>query len=227
MKPPQTEPWWMSCRWTLGLVAAMAVLNLGLFPNAPEAFARLIADLQFDRQAILAGQLWRLATGNLVHWSVEHFFLDVGAFLVVGLLYERRLPRSYAWILLASGVAVGCSLLIFQPEMCIYRGLSGVDSGQFVAALGVEFWLARRHPARWIWVAPAAAVFAAKILYECTSGQTFFGTESLGNIGLPIPLAHAAGVLGAGICLALGLAPVRFFGWYSRTTGSTLPGTAG
>jgi rhomboid family GlyGly-CTERM serine protease len=197
MQLPASDPWWKGCRWTLGLCAAMTVANLGLFCQAPDAFAQLIDGLQFDRQAIFEGQVWRLVTGNLVHWSSEHFFLDVVPFLIVGLLYERCFQRHYPWILLTSALAVGGGVLLFAPEMGTYRGLSGVDSGQFAAVLGLEFWLAVRQPRRWAWVAPAAAIFILKILYECGSGEMFFGTESLGDIGVPLPVAHAAGTLGA------------------------------
>lgn len=202
MLSPALKPWWKECPWTLGLAAVMAVANLGLLDNAPAILTQLVETLQFDRHAILDGQLWRLLTGNVVHWSVEHFLLDVGAFLAVGLLYERHLGRRYPWILLASAVAVGGGVLVFAPEMATYRGLSGVDSGQFAAALAVECWLAVREPRRWTWVAPAAAIFAVKILYECGSGQMFFGTESLGDVGVPLPVAHAAGTLAAAAFLA-------------------------
>jgi hypothetical protein len=88
-------------------------------------------------------------------------------------------------------------VLVFRPDVAVYRGLSGVDSGQFAAALAVECWLATRQPRRWAWVAPVAAVFGFKILYECVSGELFFATESLGSIGLPTPVAHAAGAVTA------------------------------
>ena len=55
--------------WTLCLCALLLLLNLGLFPWAPAAFADLAGWLQYDRAAILQGQLWRLLTGNLVHWG--------------------------------------------------------------------------------------------------------------------------------------------------------------
>jgi rhomboid family GlyGly-CTERM serine protease len=169
-------------------------------PNDVPAHGRfdgLIEWLQFDRDAILAGQLWRLVTGNLVHWSMEHFLLDVGAFLVVGVMVEGHLKQNYLWILLAAAVAVGCGVLALAPEMTVYRGLSGVDSGQFAAALCIESAAALRDRRRWIWVAPAMSIFVLKIVYECTSGQMLFGTESLGDIGIPTPVAHAAGAAAA------------------------------
>lgn len=196
-----SRPWWQGCRWTLGLAAIMTVVNLGLLPGAPPAFERLVELLQFDRGAILDGQLWRLLTGSFVHWSREHFLLDVGAFAMVGMLYEHRLGRRYPWLLLFCGLAVGLGLLAFVPGMSLYRGLSGVDSGQFAAAVCAEAWLARSDRRRWLWLAPAAAVFLLKIASECATGRMFFGTESLGNIGEPVPLAHAAGAVAAGVFL--------------------------
>jgi len=189
------------------------VANAGLLSGAP-AFAQALARwLEYDRSAILDGQWWRLVTGNFVHWSPEHFLLDAGAFLFVGLLYERRLRRAYPWLLLTSALAVGCGAMALLPDMQTYRGLSGVDSGQFAAALCVEAELARRDRSRWLWLAPVAAVFAAKLLFEAGTGQMLFGTQSLGNIGVPVPLSHAAGTasaLGLLTCLRmLDLTPGR------------------
>jgi len=186
--------WWHGREWTLGLCLALVALNFGVMPGAPAWAGSLVSALQFDRSAILGGEIWRLITGNFVHWSPEHFALDVSVFLVVGCLYEPIIRRIYPWLMLAAAGTVGVVLFVFQPELTIYRGLSGVDSGQFAAALGIECFLAWRQSRRWLWVSPAAAIFVLKILYECGTGQLFFGTESLGDIGRPVPLSHAAGV---------------------------------
>ena len=34
------------------------------------------ARLQYDRTAILHGELWRVLTGHLVHWSADQVFWD-------------------------------------------------------------------------------------------------------------------------------------------------------
>ena len=195
--------WWRSCRWTIGLTCLMLVLNWGHLAESPAAAGRLLNWLQFDRDAIMAGEFWRVVTGNLVHWSREHFWLDVGAFLIIGLLYEPKFGRRYPWLLLSSAAAVGISLFVFQPDLHTYRGLSGVDSGQFAGAVAIECLAAMKERRRWIWVAPAATIFCGKIGYEALSGRLFFGTESLGNIGQPVPLAHVAGVLATGAYLAV------------------------
>lgn len=81
---------WQSNRWTLTFCAGLVLLNLGLLPGAPAWAVQLLHGLQYDRRAVLDGELWRLLTGNLVHWSLPHFTLDLGAFFIVGLLWERH-----------------------------------------------------------------------------------------------------------------------------------------
>ena len=186
--------WWHGREWTLAMCLAMLLFNLGLFAGSPNWAGRLVTALQYDRTAVLNGEVWRIITGNMVHWSPEHFALDVSVFLVVGFLFEPMIHRAYPWLIFASALAVGVAVFLFQPELTVYRGLSGVDSGQFAAALGIECLVACREKRRWLWAAPATAIFLAKIVYECTSGRLFFDTESLGSIGLPVPMAHAAGV---------------------------------
>ncbi len=182
--------------WTLAVGALTLILNVGFAVPSFGPGTRLIEVMQFDREAIAAGEVWRVLTGNLVHWSAEHLWLDVGAFLVVGLLFERSVGRNYPWLLLASASAVGIAILLLRHDLSWYRGLSGVCSGQFAVALVAE--LRRTRDWRQIALTGAAAlVLVLKIGYECITGQMFFGTESLGELGTPVPLAHLAGTLGA------------------------------
>lgn len=206
--------------WTIFLAAAMTVANWGLSHDAPDCFTRLPSILEYDRQAICRGQVWRLATGNWVHWSREHFYLDVGAFLALGLFYEpalnRRWPcwgrspdlapirfyeaalkRPFPWLFAALCLAVGLAMFALQPDLATYRGLSGVDSGIFAAALLWEASQAGGDRRRWLWVLPASLIFVVKLGFECTTGELFFGSSSLGDLGQPVPLAHAAGAFAA------------------------------
>ena len=203
MNQPTSNRWWHGREWTLALCLLIAIVNFGVFGGSPAWFGDLVSALQYDRAAIQNGEVWRVFTGNLVHWSPDHFALDVGVFLIVGMLYEPVLRQSWLWLIFGSGFAVGFAVFLLQPNLAIYRGLSGVDSGLFAAALGIECLLARREWRRWLWVGPAVLIFVSKLLYECASGKLFFGTESLGNIGEPVPLAHVAGVFAALGCLIL------------------------
>jgi rhomboid family GlyGly-CTERM serine protease len=195
-------------RSTLLIAALALVMNVGLMAGAPSDVNGFAKSLQYDRQAILGGQFWRLVTGSLMHWSPEHLALDLGAFLLLGLVYERTLCSSLSALCLGLSLAIGLAIFVFLPQLDIYRGLSGVDSGLFATALALESALARGQPRRWFWLLPAGAIFAIKIAYECVTGQLFFGTSALGELGLPVPLAHAAGAL-AGVAW-IGCRPTEF-----------------
>lgn len=197
-------------RCTILLAAAMLLTNCGLLMPHFSSAAALLPAAEYNRDAILQGEIWRLVTGNLVHWSAEHFWLDVGAFLLLGIVYEpsfKRLRVSFITFLLAVSLVIGAAMLFLLPDLEIYRGLSGVDSGIFAAALVLEAAQARHNRRRWFFLAPAALIFTAKLLFECLTGELFFGTSSLGDLGQPVPLAHAAGALAAVatlVMLALG-----------------------
>ncbi len=183
--------------WTLFLATALVAVHFVPAIASAPAFAReLPRALEFDRSAILAGDAWRIWTGNVVHWSGEHLALDVGAFLVVGLLFERAIGRAYPWVLLASATAVGGAVLVFGTEVNVYRGLSGVASGQFAIAVLFELRRARSREQLALSIG-GVLLLAAKLAYEGLTGHMMFGTEALGDIGVPLPLAHIAGTVGA------------------------------
>ena len=187
--------------WTLALGLALAVTNAEQFGSGDTIGALL----QWDRDRIASGEQWRVVTGNAVHWSAAHVLLDLGAFLAIGLLCERHVgPRAYPLSLLTASVTVGLAVGFFEPEAASYRGLSGVASGQFAVCALSE--LSRLRPRRTVERSAAAAyrvwcvtaaLFAFKVAYEIATGSMLFGTEGLGDIGVPLAVAHGAGVAGA------------------------------
>jgi rhomboid family GlyGly-CTERM serine protease len=190
-------------RWTILLLALVLLLNLGLFSWGPWEAKEWLVALQFDGAAIRAGEWWRLLTGNLVHWSPEHLFLDGTAFVALGLLYERHFGRFYPLLLLTAALAVGVAGLLFWDERTLCRGLSGVNGGQFAAALCVEWVLAWRRPRRWWWVGPATALFFFWLIWEGLTGRFFAGALFFSADAKPAPLAHAAGASAAFAFVAL------------------------
>lgn len=96
--------------------------------------------LGYRRVAVLRGQVWRLLTGNLVHLGWVHLARDVaGLFLIWGLLGRSMDERSWVWVALASGLAVGLGLLAFSPNIAWYVGISGVLFGVFCAGALSQF----------------------------------------------------------------------------------------
>ena len=195
-----------SAPWTATLALGVAVLNLGLFLPWLD-----LNVLEYDRQAFERGEIWRVVTGSLVHWSGGHLLLDLGALVVAGVLFERSLGIRYPSVLLGAFAAVSV-LLILDPAIVRYRGLSGVAAGQYAAALVAEI----RHHGRDIGrdrvlsqlslvaTVCAALLFAAKLAVEFATGDLILGTARFGDIGRPLPVAHLAGVAGALSAVFLG-----------------------
>jgi len=149
--------------------------------------------LQYERGAIAAGQIWRLFTGHLAHWSADHLVWDVAALALLGGLVERRGRGRYAGLLIAGGGAISLGLLVVDPGLAAYRGLSGLDAMLFVAlALDLVRDAVRSRDA--CGVAGGAlllAGLAAKILAEQLAGASVFVAQ-VGAVEVA-PLAHAIG----------------------------------
>ena len=94
----------------------------------------LVRLLRYDRDAILAGQLWRVLTGHLVHLGGSHLAMNLVGLALIWMLFGRLMSTS-AWLatLLSSALAVSLGLLVFNPGLTWYVGLSGVLHGMFLA----------------------------------------------------------------------------------------------
>jgi rhomboid family GlyGly-CTERM serine protease len=194
-REPAAAP--VSVRWTLRLAAFLLLLNVGLFLPGFSEPVSWPAWLQFDGAAIQAGEWWRVLTGNLVHWSSQHFFLDGAAFLVAGLLGERYYRGLYPWLLLVTALAVGVAGLWCLPEDARMRGLSGVNAGQFAALVCVEGVRAYRRPRRWLYVAPATMLFLIWLIYGAVTGRFFAGALFFAEGGQVAGCAHLTGAAAA------------------------------
>ncbi len=90
--------------------------------------------LRYEASAIKAGELWRLITGNLVHLSWGHLIMNVlGLGLIWGLFYNHFSNLPWLAITIISSLAVSLGLLILNPHLHWYVGLSGVLHGLFLA----------------------------------------------------------------------------------------------
>jgi rhomboid family GlyGly-CTERM serine protease len=181
------------------LAAALAIFALaaGLSPATASI-------LEFDRVAIASGQFYRLLTGHLAHWSFDHLLWDVVMFATLGAFLERSSRWLLLAVLAAAAPAVSAAIWLLQPDMLVYRGLSGVDSALFAAALVILLIDAVRsgHKRLTAVVGLLALGFAAKVGFEMSTGITLFVDSQ--NAGFtPLPLAHAVGAASGGIAAAL------------------------
>lgn len=104
------------------LPGLVAVLVLALH-NLPES---AWLQLNFQRDFIYAGELWRLVTANLIHSNIWHLLLNLGGFAVLWLLHHIHFT-AWRYISLLLTASLLCSTMIFYlaPELDYYVGLSG------------------------------------------------------------------------------------------------------
>ncbi len=194
------------------LLGVMAVV-IYLVPNIAQ-------HLQYDTTAIASGELWRVVTCHITHWSLDHLVWDVGALLVLGALSEVPYRRAFAWCVTVSTLLIPLAVWMLMPELNAYRGLSGIDSALFVLLavmmLG-ESLTARQYG----WTALCTTVllaFAGKVGYEYIAETTLFVNSAEADM-IPIPLAHVVGGLVGGACAAYASLASR------ETRGETCSGT--
>jgi rhomboid family GlyGly-CTERM serine protease len=148
------------------------------------------AGLGWERAAILQGELWRLLSGHLVHFSFSHAGADLLALMAMGTVAEPLAgSRRFAKILAGGAVLMSLGLLALAPELNEYRGASGLAT--LAAALGgVLAW--RRHPVSRPMLACAALALASKTLWEAFAHMAAFTDLPAG-----VAVAWQAHLLGA------------------------------
>lgn len=104
------------------------------------AFSLLIIGLQmlqpsllYQREAILAGEAWRLWSGNLIHTNHYHMLLNLAGFWIFLLLCGSTITlKLLIFSIFFAATVIGFALLTLHPEIKWYAGLSGVLYGLFI-----------------------------------------------------------------------------------------------
>jgi len=152
--------------------------------------------LRYERAAILTGEPWRLVSAHLVHLGPTHLALNLtGLALVYGLFQSALTPLAWSVVLLSSALSTGLGLLLLQPEIHWYVGLSGVLHGLFLSGA-----LAARRSEPRLSVLCLVAL-AVKISLELI-GNDPWQTAALTG-GPVVSIAHLYGALGGLLVLAL------------------------
>ncbi|HKT32666.1 MAG TPA: rhombosortase [Gammaproteobacteria bacterium] len=153
--------------------------------------------MQFDRVAILDGQIWRIFTGNWVHLGWGHVGEDLAGYVLLWLLFERELPGWRCPALVAVGsLGVGLGLLLGDPALRWYVGISGALNTLWI--VGSMMLMARRDWLGWV----LALFLVLKLIYEQLLGPLPWSVATTG--GPVVVDAHLWGalsgaVLGAGV----------------------------
>jgi len=159
----------------------------------------LSAMLLYERSSILSGEIWRLLTGHLVHFSKGHLLLDLVCLAVAGWIIEtRRYPR-FGLMCIVSAVAIGLVSLLLLPDMFRYGGLSAI--GMSAITYLCLFSLEEKLSQRWVYLV-MLLLTSLKIISEIATGEMLFGSID-DTLVVPVPLAHFTGVVVAALFFLL------------------------
>ncbi len=163
--------------------------------NIPMLFGHQFYNYIFSPAEVGAGEWWRVITYPFIHVSWYHLLLDVGAFMLLyhGILEPSWLKRVLYVVFCAIG-SLGISMLspeIFDGGLC---GLSGIAHGLMaVSALEIATSSAdiklQRIGIIGLWVV------VIKSIIEVLTGKVMFAFLHLGDVGTPLTICHAGGVL--------------------------------
>jgi rhomboid family GlyGly-CTERM serine protease len=93
--------------------------------------------LQYQRSAILEGEVWRLFTGHLIHLNLPHLLMNLLGLWLIWLLFFMHETATTLCLHRLPALLIGTSLalLLLSPELDWYRGLSGALHGLLLLAL--------------------------------------------------------------------------------------------
>lgn len=176
----------------LGRGAARSSTTLAIAVAAGLAFAwpAVSRGLIYVRTDILAGQLWRLWTGHLVHFSANHLLWDLAVFVPAGVWLEWITPPGTRWFYLLAPPTISLLLFFSDPALSHYAGLSGLATGLLVLLALVQLRRDANEPA-WFWLGVLLLV-AVKIVVESVTHAPL--VVQFDSTVRTVPLAHIGGV---------------------------------
>ena len=163
---------------TLGL-AGLIVALFAIAGPAPTAWV-------FDRDAVLAGEWWRLITGHWVHSDLNHLVWNLAAFGLLAGAVESLGRRCLLGGLVAGMAGVNLVLWFGLSGLSHYCGLSGVLNTLLLLALLAHY---RLDPRSRTIVVLVGLTSLGKILFELLSRQAIFSSTAWASV----PEAHLAG----------------------------------
>jgi len=175
----------------LTFVCPLAITLVCLaFTLMPESWQ---SALQYQREAIQDGELWRLISGQLTHLNLPHLLMNLTGLWLIWMMFFTRedqlaccLYRLPAILLLTT-----LGLWLLNPEVTWYRGLSGALHGLLALAL-LRHW--RAQP---VFHTLLLALLIGKIAWEQASGPV--PTSEAWIRGRVIVDSHLYGTVGGSI----------------------------
>ncbi len=182
------------------MVLVLAIVTL-LFAAFGATFINPEA-LALDRCALATGEIWRLWTGHFVHWSFNHLVWDGITFAVLSWLLLKLAPRACFWLLILGPPLISGAVLIAEPGLLVYGGLSGLDVALWVCVcLAVTQNSPDRTTKAAAWLALVGGI--GKVGFELATGSAALVS---GAFALA-PSAHVSGAILGAVLMLLFLTP--------------------
>lgn len=120
------------------LVALLAlVMTFVILQALPE---QLQQQIRYDRDAISAGEWWRLMSGHFLHLGWVHLGLNLaGLTLIVSLFWQYWTFAALSFSLVCSLIAVSAGLWWLASEVHWYVGFSGILHGLLISGAILSF----------------------------------------------------------------------------------------
>jgi len=148
---------------------------------------------RYDRDAIMAGEIWRLITGHFVHLGWKHFIMNIAGLILIWLLFGR-LMSTLKWTIciIINALFISIGFIIFNKDLNWYVGLSGVLHGMFVCGAIASF--AQGYRAEGVLL----LLLAGKLIWEQLEGA-LPGSASFAG-GDVVVDAHLYGAIIGAVC---------------------------
>ncbi|WP_317845788.1 rhombosortase [Candidatus Enterovibrio escicola] len=141
--------------------------------------------LIWNRADIMAGQWWRIVTGNLTHANTIHLAMNLTALAAHAMLHRRYYePHLLGFMILIMMIVIGIAMF-FSPSY-LYSGFSGVLHGLFVWGFIRD--MQHKAPLGWMFILG----IILKLLYEVYTGGDSMTSDLIG-----VKVAYQAHCTGA------------------------------
>lgn len=126
---------------------------LMLWCSIASAYPESLPLLMWNREAITAGEWWRLLSAHIVHLDTHHLLLNlIGLSLILASVCPTMTTRELVSLLLTCACGISYLLLYLQPQLHWYVGLSGVLHGVWAAGAALCWMSMQQRLALYAWL---------------------------------------------------------------------------
>ncbi len=197
---PLQLPNFKRLRFTANHLLWLGILVLSAVLQATD----LVPAWRFDQRLISDHHWWLLFSGHFVHLNWTHWALNMAGLAIVAFFFSQY-GRLWQWllVLVVSALSVSFGMLLWNPEVVTYVGLSGVLHGLFIygALREIKF-----YPTSGIVL---LVLLIGKLAWEIVNGA-LPGSEDLTE-GRVVTDAHLYGAIGGAVSYGL-VSLLRFIG---------------